>query len=103
MDFSADSAAFDALAAKIIADHEATSRRFEVASRRMLKVFSGEDNVRDILRDFCGQGAEGGAEQVEAGDVDKNTGNSGAGSQPADPAKESGSDVTGDSPATVGR
>lgn len=102
MDFSADSAAFDALAAKIIADHEATSRRFEVASRRMLKVFVGEDNVRDILRDFRGQGEEGGAEPVEAGDVDKDTGDSGAGSQPADPAEESGGDVAGDSSAVVG-
>ena len=102
MDFSADSAAFDALAAKIIADHEATSRRFEVASRRMLKVFVGEDNVRDILRAFRGQSEEGGAEPVEAGKLDKDAGDSGAGSQPADPAKESGGDVPGDSPAVVG-
>lgn len=102
MDFSADSAAFDALAAKIIADHEATSRRFEVASRRMLKVFVGDDNVRDILRDFRGQGAEGGAEQVETGELDKNTGDSGFGSQPADTAKKSGGDVPGDSPTVVG-
>lgn len=102
MDFSADSAAFDSLAAKIIADHEATSKRFEVASRRMLKVFAGDDNVRDILRDFRGQGAEGGAEQVETGDMDKDAGDSGPGGQSADPAKKSGGDVQGDTPAVVG-
>ena len=102
MDFSADSAAFDALAAKTIADHEATLNRFEVASRRMLKVFSGEDNARDILRDFRRPGEEGGAEPVETGDMDKGAGNSGFGGQPADTAKKSGGDVPGDSPTAVG-
>lgn len=102
MDFSADSAAFDSLAAKTIADHEATSRRFEVASRRMLKVFAGEDNARDILRDFRGPGEEGGTQPVETGDMDEDSGDSGSGGQPADTAKKSGGDVPGDSPTVVG-
>ena len=102
MDFSADSAAFDALAAKTIADHEATLNRFEVASRRMLKVFSGEDNVRDILMAFRRPGEEGGTQPVEAGDMDEDSGDSGSGGQPADTAKKSGGDVEGDTPPVVG-
>lgn len=88
---------------RIVQRNREARDRFAGFSQRVFKAIAEGGDVGGIVSEFIGQGEEGGTEQVEAGDLDKDAGDSGFAGSTAGKREEPAGGEQGGPPENVGQ
>jgi hypothetical protein len=88
---------------RIVQRNREARDRFAGFSQRVVTAIAEGSDVGGILNEFVGQGEEGGAEPVEAGDLGEESGSQGLAGGTAGEREESASGESSDPPKDVGQ